>query len=497
MGARETWDGAPTVSPAARKDSGTGSNTARPAAPPPVTAAQWDDAHLDHHLHRGDAAADQALSALVGSLPGGGIGALHQAFGQLRPVTDNGALAALKTGAPAAPVSAQANTPAAALSAALAACDVLPPWADEAKIARAEQLFREGGVMSGVLFFCASLPEVYAAPDISSLLHVTGSLEQATDQRIRATSAMILSVLMPGGLSKPAGAGRSKVFKARFVHSAMRHLFLRGDPAALAGNAVQVPPLDGATGASPFERAWHHGWDVARDGVPCNQEEQSYTLLTFGYVYLRSLRRLGLGLPRADELAYLHLWNVVGSLLGIGEALLAHTMEDAETLFDRLQRRAIERVRQHDARPMLGGALVDTIEKSVAHPWLRPACALLVRHLCSDSTARQLGLDKRYTWPARLLFGAAMATVRLADKAVRLVRPRFSLVRFTLRIAGYRLVHAVLTDMRNPIDLPDAVRQEVNVMLDEWSSDDHAPAWLNHVERYLTTRQLWRMSIGV
>jgi hypothetical protein len=462
MGAREPWDHAQ-----------------------PGSTAAWNDAQLDRQLRTGDNAADQALSALVATLPGGGVHALHQAFGLLRPLTDNGALAALRAG------------PASAMASALMSCDVLPPWADGAKITRAEQLFREGGVMSCVLFFCASLPEVYAAPDISALLHVTGNLEQATDQRIRATAAMILSVLMPGGLSKAGGAGRSKVFKARFVHAAMRHLFLRGDPAALAGHATLVPPLDQAACTSPFERAWRHGWDVARDGVPCNQEEQSYTLLTFGYVYLRSLRRLGLGLQHADEQAYLHLWNVVGSLLGIGDALLAHTMEDAEMLFDRLRQRAGRRVPGQDARPMLGGALVDTIEKSVAHPWLRPACALLVRHLCSDSTARQLGLDRRYRLPARLLFGAALAALRLADQAVRLVRPRFSLVRFALRIAGYRLVHAVLTDMRNPIDLPDAVRQEVNAMLDEWSSDDHAPRWLNQVERYLTTRQQWRASIGV
>lgn len=479
MGAREHWDGTLPGSQVRRDGAAT---------------APWNDAMLDRHLKMGDSTADQALAALLAALPGGGIHALHQAFGMLRPVAGNGALAALKA-APAA-----MGTPAAALAQALAACDVLPPWADHARITRAEQLFLEGGVMSCVLFFCASLPEVYAAPDIASLLHVTGNLEQATEQRIRATSAMILSVLMPGGLSATDGAGRSKVFKARFVHAGMRHLFLRGDAAVLAGQHTVVPPLPapaGGAGASPFERAWHHGWDVASHGMPCNQEEQGYTLLTFGYVYLRSLRRLGLGLPPDDELAYLHLWNVVGSLLGIGDALLAHTMDEAQALFTRLQQRAGQRLQGHDTRPMLGGALVETIEKSVAHPWLRPACALLVRHLCSDGTARQLGLDRRYRLPARLLFGAALGTARLLDKAVRVARPRFSLVRFALRIAGYRLVHAVLTDLRNPIDLPEAVRRQVNAMLDEWSRDDDAPQWLNQVEQYLTTRQRWRVSIGL
>jgi hypothetical protein len=183
--------------------------------------------------------------------------------------------------------------------------------------------------------------------------------------------------------------------------------------------------------------------------------------------------------------------------MGIDDGMLAHTMDDARILFERLQIRAGRRAQQHDARPMLAGALVDSIEKSVTQPWLRPACALLVRYLSSAATARQLGLTARYNAASRLLFGMALGAVKWLDALLRIARPRFSLVRFILRVAGYRLVRTVLTDMSNPIDLPEAVRQEVNAMLDEWSCDNDAPAWLNQIERYFTTRQAWRMSIGV
>ncbi|MEB0178442.1 oxygenase MpaB family protein, partial [Undibacterium sp. CCC3.4] len=75
---------------------------------------------------------------------------------------------------------------------------------------------------------------------------------------------------------------------------------------------------------------------LGEDGLPCNQEELAYTLLTFGYVFLRSLRTLGLGLAQEDELAYLHTWNVVGHILGIRRELMAETMEQAEALFNQM-----------------------------------------------------------------------------------------------------------------------------------------------------------------
>ncbi len=42
---------------------------------------------------------------------------------------------------------------------------VLPAWADPAKITRAEELFIDFGVLSCLLLFCSSLPECYVIPD--------------------------------------------------------------------------------------------------------------------------------------------------------------------------------------------------------------------------------------------------------------------------------------------------------------------------------------------
>ncbi|WP_210542142.1 oxygenase MpaB family protein [Rhodoferax sp. PAMC 29310] len=122
----------------------------------------------------------------------------------------------------------------------------------------------------------------------------------------------------------------------RLIHATIRNLLLRGSPEnallALGGQhhvtgAGELPALRRPECATLYQALWAHGWKVGEDGLPCNQEELAYTLLTFSYVFLRSMRRLGLGLPASDEEAYLHAWNVVRHVLGIRRELLADTMD--------------------------------------------------------------------------------------------------------------------------------------------------------------------------
>ena len=461
---------------------------------------QWTDKLIDGFKYCGDPTADRAVAALLSSQSepdtgaDGKLHALQQAFAFLRPLSLNQDIAAGV--AERRTLHGEHDE----LANLVESCAALPEWADHQQIERAERLFREGGVVSCILFFCACLPEVYVVPDISTVLRATGNLEKMTDQRIRATSAMIMAALMSGGLRKELGAGRPKVLKARFIHAVMRHLFLRGSPQerVVQGQLQEVPPLaQAARTENTFRQALAHGWKPANDGLPCNQEELSYTLLTFGFVYLRGLRRLGLGFAKPDEEAYLHLWNVVGYLLGIDAQMMAHTMNDAAILFARLQARARAKPLADDPRRALGGALLGSIEKSIPHALLQPAAALVVEHLTSAATARDLGFHARASLASRCVFAAGMGTTKLIDRVVRKLSPEFSLVRFLFRVAGYKLVHAVLTDDASPIDLPESTRREINAMLEEWSSDRHAPRWMNRMEDYFTTRGDWSESIGV
>ena len=383
-----------------------------------------------------------------------------------------------------------------AIAAYLRAAPGLPAWADHAKIERAEALFMDFGVLSCLLLFCSSLPECYVIPDLSQALHVTGQLAQHTEYRIRATAAMIFPVMMHGGLTGPDGGGVAQVLKVRLIHATIRHLILRGTPEdalALVGDRRKapdghvLPPLAALEGETSMHHAlFAHGWNVGKDGLPCNQEELAYTLLTFHYVCLRGLRTLGLGLRREDEEAYLHAWNVMGHVLGIRRDLMAHTMEDAEALFKQIQARGRADPFAPDPRPQLGRALMRTMENLIPLRLAKPVPTLLTRHLCGRTTARDIGIDGDVSWLSKTLFVLGLATVQAIDATVRLVIRDFSISRFITRLIGRRFMAGVLMDQTRPLKLPEHVTNQAQAMMGSWHRDPKAPRWMNVLENKLT-----------
>jgi hypothetical protein len=378
----------------------------------------------------------------------------------------------------------------------------LPAWARPDQLQRAETLFMDYGPLSCILLFCASLPECYVLPDLSAVLHMAGQLEQRTEYRIRSTAAMIFPVMMKGGMGEARGNGRAQVLKVRLIHATIRNLILRGRPSDVVGAlgdaqnrvgaGVVVPHPALAGGITMYEAMFAAGWKLGEDGLPCNQEELAYTLLTFSYVFLRGMRHLGLGLPPADEEAFLHCWNVTASVMGVREDLMAHTMVDAAALFERMQSRGRADVRTPDPRPGLGHALMQAMEDSIPLPWLKPFAVLMTRHLCGTRTAALIGVQARAPWRSRVLFKLVMGLVRGVDALLRLVWPRFSITRLLTRVLGYHLMVRLLLDQTRPLKLPQGLLNHVNTMLDAWGHDRDAPMWMNRLEDRWTTPGAWR-----
>ena len=365
----------------------------------------------------------------------------------------------------------------------------LPAWADSTQIARAEELFFDMSMLSCSLLFCASLPECYVVPDLAGVLHVAGQLEAHCDYRVRSTAAMIFPVMMRGGLGTPDGAGIAQILKVRLIHATIRHLILRGNPSAAAcDGGVAVPPLD-APCRNVYDTLYNNGWDAAAKGLPCNQEELAYTLLTFHYIFLRGLRRLGLGLAQQDEEAYLHAWNVVGHVLGIETDLMPVAMEQAEASFNEIQARARLSPYLPDPRPALGAALMKAMQDEIPLRVLKPFPVLLTRYLCGDAARVDLALDRRVNLLSRLLFAAGMIVTRGIDTLVRLVLPGFSICRMLTRIFGYQFTVKFLMDQTRPLKLPPAVLNQVDNAVRHWGNDPKAPGWMNALEARLAGRR--------
>ncbi len=382
---------------------------------------------------------------------------------------------------------------------------LLPVWADSAKIERAEALFMDYGALSCSLLFCSSLPECYVVPDLSAVLHISGQLEQHTEYRIRATAAMIFPVMMRGGMLTPGGSGISQILKVRLIHASIRHLILHTSPAeALAAlddrrhvqGAGVVAATDSTRQSGMYEALYAHGWKTGEDGLPCSQEELAYTLLTFGYVFLRSMRKLGLGLAPQDEEAYLHAWNVVGHVLGIRRELMADTMARAAALLAQMQARGRREAQNPDPRPALGEALMNTMETVIPFKILKPFPVLMTRYLCGGANAQAIGVEGRVSWLSKGLFLVFMLISHCVDSLVRFFVPEFSIVRMITRVLGYHFMSKILLDQTRPLKLPSHVLNDVSNTMQTWGNDPKAPKWLNTLEDKLTQPGAWRAARG-
>ncbi|GAA4422968.1 oxygenase MpaB family protein [Acidovorax lacteus] len=475
----------------------------------PLPPRTFTDSRLDAMQFEADPLADATVAKIFGPWASAAEGATEQQWQRIAAVnecfaqwTDN---ASLQAWAPDT-IAGDADL-AMALRQYVRLAQVLPGWAEPLKIERAERVFMEHGALSCILLFCASLPECYVLPDLSAVLHAAGQLEAHTEYRIRSTAAMIFPVMMQGGLTRPEGAGLAQILKVRLIHATIRHLILRGTPQDKvrewrAGGAlpstglVAALPLPAHRKPTMYEVLQARGWDLSADALPCNQEELAYTLLTFHYVFLRGLRRLGIGLSAADEEAYLHAWNVVGHVLGIQPELMAHSMEQAETLFDQMQMRGRADPVTPDPRPSLGAALMNTMAQSLPWQVIRPWPVLLTRFLCGRTTARDLQLQAHASWLSRFGFWTVMGLARIIDTVVRCVSPQFSITRSITRVLGYHFMSRVLLSQTRPLQLPDALLNQVDGVVHSWSDDPHAPGWLNQLEDRLTTDGTWSHGLG-
>ena len=453
------------------------------------------EATLDEMQWIADPPADRAVATL---LDGAGpdevaprVDALNAA---LRAWASNRDVAAWR----AAPGTAPAV--AAALAGFLPVAAALPPWADAAKIDRAGQLFMDHGALSVTLLFCASLPECYVVPDLAAVLHATGQLEDRAEHRIRTTGAMIFPVMMRGGLLAPDGAGVAQVLKVRLIHATIRHLILRASPeralaASREGDGRVAPRVQAHPNPTMSQALCAMGWDLPTRGLPNNQEELAYTLLTFSYVFLRSLHRLGIAFPEDDEIAYLHAWNVAGHFLGIRRELMADTMDEAAALFATMQARgrrdAVARPDERDARPALAAALMQAMQSVFPEGAARDFPVLLTRHLLEPASNADLGLDGRVPWTSKAWFAALMAGARAIDATARVAFPRFSLSRLVTRAIGYRLTCRLLMGETRPLAVPAALRPGIRSLVATWGSDRDASPRLNALEDRFTTEGDW------
>jgi ER-bound oxygenase mpaB/B'/Rubber oxygenase, catalytic domain len=317
----------------------------------------------------------------------------------------------------------------------------LPHWACPKRIREAERLFNIYGLVSMIALVCASLPQCYTMRTGVRILDLTGQLGEHTNRRLHQTAVMVLAVMGRQGL-QDNGRGIRQAQKVRLIHAAIRYRILGaiGGAGVPASAGAQIPAVVPGAVRSVNDVIGQHrfDWRIERDGYPINQEDLAFTLLTFGLVIPRGMRTLGVDISDDEFTSFLHAWNVVGFVMGVDEALMGHTPEEAAVLFERIKAR---QAGPSPAGSRLTDALLGVMERDVLRfrP-IRPLAPILLRILVGDETAAVLGLNTRHGWVVRLCHRAIACVFRGMNAVATRLFARARPLKFVSARLGRRFV---------------------------------------------------------
>jgi len=279
----------------------------------------------------------------------------------------------------------------------------LPGWADPQRIRRGQEVFETWGAQICLCLFCASLPASYAAAKGVQVLDRTAQLELATNRkrRITETGLFLIDACYVGGLDVN-GPGLRTIQKVRLMHAAVRQL--------IRGRAAERPEV----------------WDYATLGQPINQEDLVGTRLVFAGAVIDSLPRIGIRLDDRDYEDYLHLWNVIGHLLGVDDRLLVTDVDDAIALADLVRLRHYS---ASDAGKRMTAALLELLYEITPGDHVdRRIYPALIRHFITDGIADLLEVPRSSLVDdvgrlVRILEWFLTRVLGRPDRLARLARP--------------------------------------------------------------------------
>lgn len=252
----------------------------------------FSDELLTRYRQQGDAPADAVVAAVIES---GGPTGLRQLMGWLADTSDF-------------------NTDKQPKSVQVFFADYvkLPGWADPNRMKRGMAFFKKHAGQIGLALGTYSLPYTYMGADGVQLLWLTERIKNDTARRLQETGEWVFGVNNQKEWAvRDSGEVKAiaRTLKIRLIHAGARWFGLQSG-------------------------RWNMDW-----GMPVNQEDMAGTNLSFSYIVLRGLRKIGVTATEQEEEDYLHHVNVIGYLNGIAEELLPANLREAYTLDRAIARR--------------------------------------------------------------------------------------------------------------------------------------------------------------
>jgi len=300
---------------------------------------------------------------------------------------------------------------------------VLPPWvADSADaVERAQHRSVRNAGISKVVLATYSLPVVYLHPEIAITLMGTGQLIQHVERRLLDTQQFIDTVSAEGALVE-RGRSWQWLRKVRLSHSVIRRVDQLTSPVKsnVRGNISKTFAHGNASYVDSLSVRHHPRNKTIAKGVPIDQLQLSYVLLSFSWVIVDGSARLGHPMSYREADDHIRLWAVVGHMLGLVDDLIpggrTRPTSDAKKMFDAFQKALIPRRNQPDPPGVMEGrqlvavllsALADRQRPALPSlwsrwderlPWLDAAIQslprTLLRELCGPAAAATLHVGR-------------------------------------------------------------------------------------------------------
>ncbi|MFF4188965.1 oxygenase MpaB family protein [Streptomyces sp. NPDC001691] len=233
-------------------------------------------------------------------------------------------------------------------------------WVDWAEMEKARLFFIDNNVHISTALSFASMPACYVLPHVAKLLSATHSLKYPS-KRMAETGQFTVYLMRPdafeaGSRFIPAAQ------KVRLLHASIRHHLKR----------------EGL-------------WDIAALGTPICQEDMIGGQMMFSIQVLDALHRLGIHMSNEGADAYYYAWRVVGAFLGVDQAHVPQTIQDARVFSDLYMTRHMG---PSEEGALLTRQLIDLYEEVVPGTFFDPVVSALIRYLIGDTCADWLKVPR-------------------------------------------------------------------------------------------------------
>ena len=264
----------------------------------------------------------------------------------------------------------------------------VPEWVDWRRVRRGAQVMQGTGDHGLMVLRDAGLMAGYQAAAINQTLLKTGALERGAHKRIAETTTWWLACTEDEGL-KPGQPGHRLTLHVRLMHALVRDQLSR----------------------SPE-------WDARWLGLPINQVDMQATYLAFSAVHLLGLRLTGMLFAQEDADAVMHLWRLMGWLVGVEDGLMCDDEATGRVL---MYRNLVTQAPPDESSTLLGRALMnEPLQRRYPFAGALRGRVDRERHLSLASWflgpegLRNLGLPKRKPWyPLMLMAPTVVGSVAL------------------------------------------------------------------------------------